>query len=112
MPQADELGQSADDDSVDWTPGTDADLASELDAALVESDGQVVLSWRCPRCHHACVREPPEGGWSAALDGPASAERPEGDWLTLHCVCEQRHHGRPANRVGCGFHADQFFDLR
>ena len=89
---------------------TDPGKASELSVAVVWHNGHERLRWMCPACKHECDREPPGGGTVAALDDqPLGDDEPAGEWVTLRCVCQEEHPGRPTDKRGCGFYADQLF---
>jgi hypothetical protein len=88
---------------------SDAELAARLEIRQVDIGGDDAMAWECPSCGHACTAPWPTEGYWVGLAPSSGAEEPGGEWITVPCACEENHPGRPADRAGCGFYADQWF---
>lgn len=94
-----------------WQQATDSKLAAKLIVREEPVGDSIMLVWECPRCRHNCQSSKPTREIVAGLDAETVAEEPRGFWKPIPCECQEDHPGRPDGGSGCGFYADQYFEV-
>lgn len=101
----------AESELLPWLEATNARLAGQLRVEERLQDDTVTLACECPRCDHLFSTPKPEPQTIVGLDAGTAVDEPVGYWKTVVCACDQQHPGRPNHRTGCGFYADQYFEV-